>query len=282
MRIASYVWNGRASYGIVAAAGVIDLGSRLGAKYPTLRDALAANAMKEVAGVAKGAKPDMSISQVELVPPIPNAEKIICAGRNYRGHALEAGSKLSEYPSLFLRLNSSLVGHNSPIVRSKLSSDYDFEGELAVIIGKPGRHIARRHAMKHVAGYACFNEACFRDFQFKHALTTGKNFAASGSFGPWMVTADQIPDPTQLVLSTRLNGVEVQHAKTDDLIFDIPTLIAYTSGFTPLVAGDVIVTGTPEGVGFARKPPLWMKAGDVVEVEITGLGLLRNEVVDEA
>ena len=191
-----------------------------------------------------------------------------------------AVSRLS-FPSVFVRFASSVVGHAQPIRLSRLSSDYDYEGELALVIGKAGRHISRERALDHVAGYACFNEACYRDFQFKHSLTVGKNFAASGSFGPWMTTADEIPDPATLELTTRLNGVQVQHASVSELIFDIPYLIAYLSGMTPLEPGDVIVTGTPEGVGFVRTPPLWMKAGDDVEVEISRIGVLRNRVEPE-
>jgi 2-keto-4-pentenoate hydratase/2-oxohepta-3-ene-1,7-dioic acid hydratase in catechol pathway len=152
---------------------------------------------------------------------------------------------------------------------------------LAVVIGKPGRHIAKSAALRHIAGYSCFNDASLRDIQFKHSLTAGKNFLATGGFGPWLVTTDEIPDPTRLTLSTHLNGIAVQQTKTDDLIFDIPTIIAYVSAFTPLVAGDVIATGTPEGVGFARTPPLWMRPGDTVEVDISGIGTLRNPIAAE-
>jgi len=279
MKLVSFKTASGASYGVVEGDGVVDMGKRL--KHPTLRAAIAAGALGEIAAAAKGAKADMPLAQVTLLPPIPDPDKIVCAGRNYKGHALEAGVKLPEFPSLFTRLNNTLVPHGGNLVRSKLSGDFDYEGELALIIGTPGRHIAAKDALKHIAGYSCFNDASIRDIQFKHSLTAGKNFVATGGFGPWMVTADEIPDPTQLMLHTRLNGQEVQHTKTDDLIFDIPALIAYISAFTPLVAGDVIATGTPEGVGFARKPPLWMKGGDVVEVEISGIGVLRNPVVDE-
>jgi 2-keto-4-pentenoate hydratase/2-oxohepta-3-ene-1,7-dioic acid hydratase in catechol pathway len=278
MKLASYTSAGRASWGVIVDDGIVDMGSH----YPTLRAAIAARALDEIAALAKKAKPSLVLSAVTLLPPVPDAEKLLCAGKNYRGHVAEGGAPLPEKPSLFLRLNNSMVGHGSNIVRSKLSPDYDFEGELAVIIGTGGRHIPQAEGLSHIAGYSIINEACFRDVQFKHSLTAGKNFFASGGFGPWMVTADEVGDPTQLMLHTRLNGQEVQHTKTDDLIFDIPYLIAYISGFTPLAPGDVIATGTPEGVGFARKPPLWMKAGDVVEVEISKIGLLRNKVVDEA
>ena len=213
----------------------------------------------------------------------PTRDKIICAGRNYRAHAAEAGGPPPENPQVFLRLVNTLVAHNQPMVCPRISGDFDYEGELAVIIGKPGRHIAKSDALSHVFGYTCFNDGSIRDIQFKHYIAAGKNFHATGGFGPWIVTADEIPDPTRLHLVTRLNGNEVQHTGIDDLIFDIPTLISYCSDWTPLVAGDVIATGTPEGVGFARKPPLWMRPGDVVEVEIDGgIGVLRNPIVAES
>jgi 2-keto-4-pentenoate hydratase/2-oxohepta-3-ene-1,7-dioic acid hydratase in catechol pathway len=187
-----------------------------------------------------------------------------------------------ENPQVFLRLVNTLVAHNQPMVRPRISGDFDYEGELAVVIGRPGRHIAKSDALSHIFGYTCFNDGSIRDIQFKHSIAAGKNFHATGGFGPWIVTADEIPDPTRLQLVTRLKGKEVQHTGIDDLIFDIPTLISYCSDWTPLVAGDVISTGTPEGVGFARKPPLWMKPGDVVEVEIDGgIGVLRNPIIAE-
>ncbi|HEY2162817.1 MAG TPA: fumarylacetoacetate hydrolase family protein, partial [Gemmatimonadaceae bacterium] len=206
---------------------------------------------------------------------------IICVGRNYRAHVAEGSRQVPLFPSVFLRLASSVVAHGQPIRVSRLSSDYDYEGELAFVVGRGGRHIARERAFDHVAGYACFNEACFRDFQFKHSLTVGKNFAASGAFGPWMTTADVIPDPCTLELTTRLNGVLVQQASVSELIFDIPHLVSYLSDMTPLLPGDVIATGTPEGVGFARTPPQWLKAGDEVEVEVSRVGVLRNRVAPE-
>jgi len=218
---------------------------------------------------------------VTFLPTIPDAGKIICIGRNYKAHVAESGGKPLEFPSVFIRLATSQVGHGQPIRLSKLSSDYDYEGELALVIGTGGRHIPRERALSHIAGYVCFNEACYRDFQFKHSLAVGKNFAQSGAFGPWMTTADEIPEPSELELTTRLNGVQVQHASVSELIFDIPYLVSYLSGITELVPGDVIVTGTPEGVGFARTPPLWLKAGDNVEVEISKIGVLRNRVEHE-
>jgi len=281
MKLASFSAAGRDTYGAVVEGGVVDLGRRLGDRYPTLRAAIAGDALARLAGEVVAAKPDFSLAQVTLLPPITDPDKIICAGRNYRAHAAEAGGAPPENPQVFLRLVNTLVAHGQPMVCPKISGDFDYEGELALIIGKPGRHIAKADALSHIFGYTLFNDGSIRDIQFKHSIAAGKNFHQTGGFGPWIVTADEIPDPTRLHLATRLNGHEVQHTGIDDLIFDIPTLISYCSDWTPLVAGDVISTGTPEGVGFARKPPLWMKPGDVVEVEIGGIGVLRNLIVAE-
>ena len=281
MKFASFEAAGRASYGAVIGDGLLDLSPRYGARFPTLRAAIAADALAGIVREVSGAKPDRAMSEVAFLPTIPDAGKIICIGRNYRAHVAEGGGKPPEFPSVFIRFPGSQVGHEQPIRLSRLSTDYDYEGELALVIGKAARHVAKEDALSHVAGYTCFNESCYRDFQFKHSLTVGKNFAASGAFGPWMVTADEIPDPRELELTTRLNGVAVQHAFVEELIFDIPYLISYLSGVTLLEPGDVIVTGTPEGVGFARTPPLWMKAGDKVEVEISRIGVLRNHVLPE-
>ena len=282
MKLASFSASGRGSYGAVVEGGIVDLGRRLGERYPTLRTAITDGVLGRFAGEVKTAKPDFTLVQVTLLPPITDPDKIICAGRNYRAHAAEAGGAPPENPQVFLRLVNTLVAHDQPMVCPKISADFDYEGELALIIGKPGRHIAKADALSHIFGYTLFNDGSIRDIQFKHSIAAGKNFHQTGGFGPWIVTADEIPDPTRLQLATRLNGREVQHTGIDDLIFDIPTLISYCSDWTPLVAGDVISTGTPEGVGFARKPPLWMKPGDVVEVEIGGIGVLRNPIIAES
>ena len=234
--------------------------------------------LQELAGM----QPDYKLAEITLAVPVPDAGKIICIGRNYKAHVAEANAKLPEKPSVFIRSLDSFVASGQALVRPRASTSYDYEGELTLVIGKPGRHITREAALSHIAGYTCMNEGCMRDFQFEHSLTVGKNFYHSGSLGPWMVTADEIPDPSQLMLSTRLNGQEVQHAKTDGLIFDIPEIIRYLSVVLPLNPGDIIATGTPEGVGFTRKPPLWLKPGDSVEVEISGIGVLSNAVIDES
>ena len=277
MKFASFEAAGRATWGAVVGRGLVDLGAR----YPTLRAAIAADALTGIAREIAAAKPDYAITEVAFLPTIPDAGKIVCIGRNYRAHVAEGAGKLPDFPSVFFRFGSSQVGHERPLRLSRLSRDYDYEGELALVIGKPARHVTREQALEHVAGYTCFNESCYRDYQFKHSLAIGKNFEASGAVGPWLVTADEIPQPSELMLTTRLNGVQVQHASVSGLIFDIPYLITYLSGVMTLKPGDLVVTGTPEGVGFARTPPLWMKAGDVVEVEISRIGVLRNRVEPE-
>jgi 2-keto-4-pentenoate hydratase/2-oxohepta-3-ene-1,7-dioic acid hydratase in catechol pathway len=213
--------------------------------------------------------------------PLPDVDNIYCVGRNYKGHVAEGNQKLPDYPSTFLRTKVSMVPHGGNLVRPKVSGDFDYEGELAFVVGKGGRHIKRADALSHIAGYTILMDGSIRDYQFKHCLIIGKNFFATGAIGPWMVTADEVGDPTQLDLATRLNGQQVQHTKTDDLIFDIPHIIEYLSSITPLLPGDIVATGTPEGVGFARKPPLWMKAGDTLEIEISKIGILRNPVIAE-
>jgi 2-keto-4-pentenoate hydratase/2-oxohepta-3-ene-1,7-dioic acid hydratase in catechol pathway len=224
----------------------------------------------------------LALDGCEWLPPVPRPGKILCVGLNYKNHAAEARRELPQHPSLFPRFADSFVGHGVAVTRPWISEKFDFEGELAVVIGRGGRHIARERALEHVAGYTCLAENSVRDFQKHNAqVTPGKNFAGSGAMGPWLVTADEIPDPAALSLCTYLNGERMQDGRLADLIFPIPELIAYISIFTALAPGDVIATGTPEGVGSARKPPLFMRAGDVLEVDIPGIGRLRNPVVDE-
>jgi 2-keto-4-pentenoate hydratase/2-oxohepta-3-ene-1,7-dioic acid hydratase in catechol pathway len=278
MKLISYKVNDVFAYGMVIGDGVIDLSSRL--PYTSLLAALKADALEAIRSLATCA-PDHRLSDVTLLKPLPDTDNFICIGRNYKGHVAEANLKLPDFPSTFIRLKSSVVAHDEALVCPGISSDFDYEGELAVVIGKSGRHIRREDALSHIAGYSIVMDGSIRDYQMGHCLVVGKNFFATGSFGPWLVTADEVGDPTQLFLSTRLNGVQVQHTQTDDLIFDIPTLISYISSWMPLSPGDVISTGTPEGVGFTRKPPLWLKPGDTLEVEISRIGLLRNTVVAE-
>lgn len=224
------------------------------------------------------------LPKVKFLPPVAQPPKIICIGLNYASHTGETIYDQPDYPTIFGRFASSLIGHDAPMIRPHASEQLDYEGELAVVIGRGGRHIARDRALEHVAGYSIFNDGSIRDFQFKSPQwTIGKNFDDTGAFGPFLVTADALPaGAAGLRLTTRLNGVEVQSANTSDMIFDVATLIATLSEAVTLEPGDVIVSGTPSGIGHARKPPVYMKAGDICEVEIEGLGVLRNVVADEA
>jgi 2-keto-4-pentenoate hydratase/2-oxohepta-3-ene-1,7-dioic acid hydratase in catechol pathway len=217
------------------------------------------------------------------LPPIANPPKIICVGMNYKDHAQENKLESQEHPTFFVRFASSLIGHEQPIIRPRVSEQLDYEGELAAIIGKPGRHIPKERALEHVAGYSIFNDASVRDYQMRgKQWTLGKNFDATGPFGPEFVTADELPPGAKgLRLATRLNGVTVQSANTDELIFDVATLISTLSEAATLETGDVIVTGTPGGIGFFRTPKLFMKHGDVCEIEIEGIGKVRNRIQDE-
>jgi 2-keto-4-pentenoate hydratase/2-oxohepta-3-ene-1,7-dioic acid hydratase in catechol pathway len=279
MKLASYLADGKSCFGAVVDDGVITLGGKLG--YATLRDALAApDGLAAIRQAVKDTRPDRKLADVKLLPVIPNPEKILCAGINYRSHAAETGRELPKQPSMFIRFTDTLTGHEGEMIRPSVSQHFDFEGELAVVIGRGGRHIPVDRALEHVAGYTCFVDGSVRDYQ-KFSVTSGKNFPGTGPLGPWLVTTDEIPDPTKLTLTTRLNGQEVQHSGTDLLIYSVPKIIAFCSDFTALSPGDVIATGTPEGVGHRRTPPLWMKAGDVLDVEISGIGTLRSHVIDE-
>ena len=230
------------------------------------------------------AGPEVDLAAVEVLPPLPAPGKIVCIGLNYADHSAESGFKVPDYPTVFGRFASSLIGHEAPIVRPRVSEQLDYEGEFVAVIGAGGRDIPKEHALDHIAAYSLFNDASIRDYQFKAPQwTVGKNFDGTGAFGPWLVTADELPPGCQgLRLQTRLNGAVVQSASTNELVFDVATLVTVLSEAFTLEPGDVIVTGTPSGVGLARKPPLWMKPGDVCEVELEGIGILRNPVVDQA
>lgn len=280
MKLVSYVTVSGPSFGFVAPEGLVDLGRRTG--LSTLRGFLAKGGIATLDDGVRTASPDFAMSEVRLLPVVPDPDKIICVGLNYHDHVQETGRSVTENPVLFARFPSSQVAHGEPLIRPKVSHEFDYEGELAVVVGAAGRHIAEADALRHVAGYACYNDGSVRDWQ-RHTsqFLPGKTFAGTGAFGPWMVTADEIPDPTRLTLETRLNGRVVQHTTTDLMITSIPRLIAYASTILPLLPGDVLVTGTPGGVGAKRNPPLWMRVGDVVEVEISGIGCLRNPIADE-
>lgn len=228
--------------------------------------------------------PEVAGSAVTFLPPVVNPGKLLCVGLNYADHAKEGNFERPKQPVLFLRLESSIVGHDVPMIRPRASEHFDYEAEMVVVIGKPGRAIPAARALEHVVAYSLFNDGSVRDYQFKGPQwTMGKNFDASGSFGPFLVSADEVPPGGDgLRITTRLNGRTVQDGNTRDLIFPVAELIAYASEAMTLRPGDVIVTGTPSGVGFARKPPLWMKDGDVCEIEVERIGLLRNPIRDEA
>jgi 2-keto-4-pentenoate hydratase/2-oxohepta-3-ene-1,7-dioic acid hydratase in catechol pathway len=281
VKLATVAIDGRTTWGIVEGETFRDVGAVLGARYADLRAAIAGG----LAGVADATSSASSvpISKVTWLPVIPNPDKILCVGLNYETHRKETGRDEVEHPTIFARYANSQTGHLQPIVRPRVSTQLDFEGELAVIIGKPGRYISRADAMSHVVGYACYNDGSIRDFQrHTHQFTPGKNFPDTGAFGPWMMTPDELGPLGELKLQTRLNGEVMQEARIKQMIFDIPRQIEYCSTFTRLEPGDVIVSGTPGGVGSRRQPPLWMKAGDVVEIEVERLGVLRNPVTDEA
>ena len=281
MRVISFVAGDKPSFGLAIDEGVIDCGARLNGETDLLAlmqagklDSLRAHASATV---------DFRLDEVRCLPVIPNpAAKFLCIGINYRPHMIEMGREPPDYPVVFVRFANSFVGHQEPLIKPRVSEKFDFEGELAVIIGKPTRGVSRDQALSHVAGFACLNDGSVRDFQ-RHTgqFTPGKNFVASGALGPWMVTPEDISDPADLHLETRLNGEVVQSESTGELIFGIAELIEYVSIWTELAPGDVIATGTPGGVGAGRTPPLWMKPGDRVEVEISEVGCLSNRVVEQ-
>ncbi|MFT4251013.1 MAG: fumarylacetoacetate hydrolase family protein [Caulobacter sp.] len=280
MKLISFLRGGVASYGAIQGDRVADFGAIAG---PDEHDLVAALRLDAIAALAAEAPFDVPVSEIELLPVVTTPGKIFCVGHNYETHRQETGRAKVGHPSIFTRFADTLTPHGGPIVRPQSSTMLDYEGELAIVIGKGGRHIDEADAMSHVAGFACANDASVRDWQWHtQQFTPGKNFPSTGGLGPWLVTPDEIGDLNAVTVTTRLNGAQVQHAGLADLIFPLPTIIAYLSGFTPLSPGDLILTGTPGGVGAKREPRLWMKAGDVVEVEITGVGLLSNTIEDEA
>jgi 2-keto-4-pentenoate hydratase/2-oxohepta-3-ene-1,7-dioic acid hydratase in catechol pathway len=282
MRLLSFVGrNGQSGYGAqLADQRIAHLSAILGHRYPDLKSLLGSGL--DDATAALTIAPVLSVHEVHLLPVIPNPNKIICVGLNYETHRKETGRPVEQHPSLFTRFAASQVADGDPIIRPHVSTSLDYEGELAVIIGRPGRYIPADEAHKHVAGYACYNDATLRDWQrHSHQFTPGKNFVGTGAFGPALVTSGEVIDIQAQTLTTRLNGQIMQQAKISDMIFSIAEIIAYASSFTPLEPGDVIATGTPGGVGFKRDPQVWMKPGDMIEVNITQVGTLRNPIADE-
>ena len=279
MKFATFRVGNTTSWGLVQGDDILDVGAVL--RFADLRAAIAAGALEQAAGAAAEAK-RYPLASITWLPVIPEPGKILCVGLNYETHRKETGRSEVEHPTIFARFANSQTGHLADIPRPKVSTDLDYEGELAVIIGRPGRYIARGEAMGHVAGYACYNDASVRDFQrHTHQFTPGKNFPGTGAFGPCLVTPDEMGEIGPQRLQTRVNGEVVQDALLSQMIFDLPRQIEYCSSFTRLEPGDVIVSGTPGGVGAKRVPPLWLKPGDTVEVEIDKVGLLRNGVSAE-
>ena len=282
MKLASFCIEDRPTFGVLIDGGLLDLGARLPDLQGGLRGLLESPEFERLPARLANSRPDVAIDDVRFLPLIPNPDKVLCVGINYVPHVQETGRDLPEKPVIFCRFSGSQTGHEQPLIRPRVSSKFDYEGELAVVIGRRARHVSTENAMEVIAGYTCFNDGSVRDWQ-RHSpqFTPGKNFARSGSMGPWLVTRDEVSDPSALSLETRVNGEIRQSASLSDLIFSIPELIAYCSTFAELLPGDVIATGTPGGVGFARTPPVWLNQGDIVEVDIPGIGLLRNVVVDE-
>lgn len=282
VKLASYLHQNAACYGIVEGEGIIDLSPRLGARYPDIKTLIAHDGIEVARKAGAGQKPDFKLSEVKLLPPIPNPGKIFCIGLNYEDHRKETKREKTEAPAVFVRFPESQVGHDQPMLRPRESTKLDFEGEIAVIIGKGGRRISEADSWDHICGYSCYNDGSVRDWQWATTQwTAGKNFVATGGFGPWMVTTDEIPANTNMTLITRLNGAEMQHTTTEFMVHSIPKLIAHLSTWVPLAPGDVIVSGTPGGVGARREPPVWMKPGDVVEIEVSGVGVLRNTIAED-
>ena len=283
MKLLTYTAGGKPSFGAVVDGGVVDLAKRT--KFKSVFEVLRAGALAEVEKAAQ-AKPDLELRNITYLPPVLTPEKILCVGVNYanRNEEYQDGSEAQKYPSLFYRAPNSLVGHGEPVVRPPESKQLDYEGEIVLVIGSEGRRIPRARAVEHVAGVTLCNEGTIRDW-VRHAkfnTTQGKNFDRSGSIGPWLVTADELDWKKPFTLTTRVNGEVRQHDTTENMIFDFAFLLEYISTFATLKPGDLIVTGTPTGAGARFNPPRWLVPGDVVEVEVPGIGLLRNPVADEA
>lgn len=282
MKFISYTRLGANGFGILVDGGVIDLTAKLGPHITSLKEAIASNCLLEAANYAKGNTPNFALSDITIMPVIPDAGKILCIGLNYKKHQIETCRPDAEFPTIFVRYADSQVGHGQPLVRPAVTERFDYEAELAIIIGKGGRSISEVNAMDHVAGYACYNDGTARDWQ-RHTsqFTPGKTFPGTGGFGPYMVTPDEVGDYTKLPIECRLNGEVMQKAALSDMLFPIPALINYCSTFTPLSPGDVIVTGTPGGIGDKRNPPIYLLPGDVIEVDLGIVGTLVNPVVAE-
>jgi len=276
MRLCSFEVAGVPRFGVASEGGIVDLTDRV--PYPDLAAAIAADDLAALEKAAAGREPDLAIADAVFLPTIPQPGKVVCIGLNYEPHRIEMGTDKDPYPTVFVRLNDTLVGHDRPLTKPHVSDAFDYEGEIALVIGKPGRDINPADAMNHVAGYTCFMDASVRDFQ-RQNLIAGKNFPGTGGMGPWMIPAAAMPAPHDIRLETRLNRTVMQQGRLDELTYSIPEILAYISSWTDLRPGDVISTGTPSGVGTARKPPVYMTPGDVIEVDVGGVGVLRHSVI---
>lgn len=290
MKLVSFKHGGSTGYGAVKGSRVVELGKRLGPAYPDIVSFIAgeAGALAAAARLLETEDGDFTYDDLELLPVVPNPGKILAIGLNYADHVAEADKKLGgreipKKPMVFARWPESLTAHRGPIMRPRVSDQLDWEAELLVVIGRRvPRYTPVGKALDHVFGYCAMNEACLRDYQFhSRQLTPGKNFESTGGVGPWLVTADEIPDPQDLDIEMRLNGEVMQQANTKDMVFSVAQLISYISDWLPLNPGDMIASGTMAGVGFARTPPIFMKAGDRAEVSISRIGTLVNQVRDE-
>lgn len=285
MRLATIDKNGTTTLVVRRGDQYVDLSIAAPALPQDMKSLLTMGRLADAEAAAEAAGDDALIGadSVSYLPPITNPNKILCCGLNYRDHAIETGQPIPDYPIIFTRMSTTLVGHGKPMVRPKASVQYDYEAELAVVIGSAGRHVSKANALSLVAGYSCFNDGSLRDYQFKAPQwTMGKNFDATGGFGPEMVTADELPDGANgLAIRCHLNGETLQDSSTSQHIFDVPTVIEVVTEVMTLEPGDVIIMGTPPGVGAARDPQVWMKGGDTCEIEIEGIGRLSNPIVDE-
>ncbi len=279
MRLCSFEVDGAPHYGIVHKdGGIVSLTRRIGDRHPTLLKLIEAGAVGEAAAHADSGTPDFGEDEVTYLPLYEEQVAIHCVGLNYAAHTAEASMEQPDFPRTFFKTRSALVGHAVPYEMPTLSDHFDFEGELAVVIGREARNVSAADAMDYVLGYSCFMDGSVRDYQLERTVNQGKNFEKSSSMGPHLVTADEVGDVLPLTLETRVNGARMQHTTFDKMIFSIPTTIEYLSHICRLNPGDVIATGTPEGVGFKRKPPQFLKKGDTVEVEIERVGVLSNTV----
>ncbi len=282
MAFVSFIAEGRRTYGIARPDGVFDLGRHIGAAFPDLRSFLTARSLGRITALPDPLSTDYATGQFTYLPILPNPSKILCVGLNYQDHLAETGRRPADYPTLFTRFADTLTAHQAPMLLPSNSADFDYEGELAVIIGKHGHHVSEANALDLVAGYSIFNDGSLRDWQrHTNQFTPGKNFPATAAFGPTLVTKEEAGPLDDKRIQTHLNGQLVQSAHLGDMIFSIPQIIAYITAFTPLNPGDVIATGTPGGVGFTRQPPLYLRAGDTVTITIEAIGTLTNTIQQE-